>query len=232
MASESLQVARDQSRELTVELIGLEVAEIMADAPEGDPLDPATAAIIALAVRCSGTTLDMDGTREHIQKALAAGITGEQIGEMMYMISGMGIHGLIGTATILAEELKADGHPAMQGPFDDEQQARWDRVGGGDAREARIAAVSPEFLPNMVRLVPEPMLKALLDFRAAPWYSKTMTPLQMELIGCAVDTMESHRFLPTLRMHVNRAKEFGAGKRMMAETLAISAAAPGHRGVW
>jgi alkylhydroperoxidase/carboxymuconolactone decarboxylase family protein YurZ len=232
MGAESLQVAADQSRELTIERVQREVMGLMADAPEGDGLDELTAALIGLAARSCGTTLDIDGTREHLALVLDAGGTGEQIAEMMVMISGIGIHGLIGTAGVVAEVLRERGHPAMDEQFTPHQQAVWDRVGGGDAREARIAAISPEFLPNLVRLVPEPMLRAVLDFRAAPWCSDTMTPLQMELIGIAVDTMPSHRFLPTLRMHVNRAKQFGAGQRMIRETLAISAAAPPHRGVW
>lgn len=227
-----IEVARDQSRELTVEGIDAEVRALIADAPEGESLDAVTAALVGLAVRACGTTLDLEGTREYIGRVIDAGGTGEQIAEMMVLVSGIGIHGLIGPAGVVADVLRERGHEAMGEEFTPEQAAAWERLGGGDAREARVARVSPEFLPNLVRLVPEPMVKAVLDFRAAPWLSENLTTLQMELIGIGVDTMPSHRFLPTLRMHVGRALELGAGRRAIEEVLSISAAAPQHRGLW
>lgn len=227
-----LEVADDQSRELTVDEIGIRVREMIGHAPPGEPLDPLTAALVGLATRACGTTLDLDGTREYIGRVLDTGGSGEQIAEMMVLISGIGIHGLIGTATVVARTLREHGHPAMAETFTPGQKATWERLGGGDAREARVARVSPDFLPNLVRLVPEPMVEAVLDFRAAPWFSTTLAPLQMEFIGIAVDTMPSHRFLPTLRMHVGRALELGAGRRQIEEVLVISAATPPHRGLW
>lgn len=227
-----LKVAADQTSELTVERIGAEVAELLRDAPPGEPLTARTAALVGLATRACGTTLDLDGTREWTQRVLDAGGTAEQIAEMMVLISGIGIHGLIGTASAIARTLRDQDRPALAAQLTSEQQATWDRLIGDDAREARIARVSPDFLPTLVQLVPEPMIKAVLDFRAAPWSSRTLSPLQMELIGIAVDTMPSHRFLPTLRMHVGRALELGAGRREIEDVLALSAAAPAHRGLW
>ncbi|MEJ1922192.1 carboxymuconolactone decarboxylase family protein [Microbacterium sp. KHB019] len=227
-----LEVADDQSEDLTVEKVGAAVRALLVDAPPGEPLDDVTAALVGLATRACGTTLDLEGTREHIGRVLDAGGSGEQIEEMMVLISGIGIHGLIGTASVVARALREHGHPAVGDTLTPEQEVVWERLGGGDAREARVARVSPDFLPNLVRLVPEPMVKAVLDFRAAPWFSETLTPLQMEFIGIAVDTMPSHRFMPTLRMHVGRALDLGAGRRQIEDVLSISAAAPQHRGLW
>lgn len=227
-----LEVADDQSEDLTVERVGIEVRALLADAPPGEPLDEITAALVGLATRACGTTLDIPGTRDYIGRVLEAGGTGEQIQEMLVLVSGIGIHSLIGTATVVARTLREHHHPAVAETLTPEQQVVWDRLGGGDAREARVSRVSPDFLPNLVRLVPEPMVRAVLDFRAAPWFSETLAPLQMELIGIAVDTMPSHRFLPTLRMHVGRALDLGAGRRQIEDVLAISAAAPQHRGLW
>lgn len=217
--------------ELTVARVGEEVMAIMADAPYGDPLSLVDEALIALATRSCGTTLDLTGTREHLELALDAGVTAEQVQEMLVLVAGIGIHGLIATSSIVADTLREREHPAM-GEFDAAQEALWASIGGGDEREARIAAVAPDFLPNLVRLSPEPTVRALLDFRAAPWFGTTLTPLQKELIGIAVDSMPSHRFLPTLRVHVRRAKELGVGQRAVQRVLEIAAATPDHRGVW
>jgi alkylhydroperoxidase/carboxymuconolactone decarboxylase family protein YurZ len=232
MAVRSVQVADDQSRELTVELIGHEVMNLMAGAPEGDDLDGPTAALVALAVRSCATTLDLPGSREHLRLALDAGVTGEQVQEMLVLISGIGIHGLIATSGIVAEELRRRREPATVDGLDAERSERWKQVLDGEGREARIAAIAPDFWPNLVRLSPEQTVQAVMDYRAAPWAGTTLSMLQREYIGIAVDSMPSHRFLPTLRMHAQRARELGAGQAAIRQVLAIAAAAPEHRGVW
>jgi alkylhydroperoxidase/carboxymuconolactone decarboxylase family protein YurZ len=232
MAVQSVPVATDQSRELTVELVGAEVMYLMSGAPEGDGLDGPAAGLVELAVRSCATTLDLPGTREHLRLALDAGVTGEQVQEMLVLISGIGIHGLIATAGIVAEELGRRGDPAIVGGLDAERSERWKPVLDGEGREARIAAIAPDFWPNLVRLSPDQTVQAVMDYRAAPWDGTSLSMLQREYIGIAVDSMPSHRFLPTLRMHVQRARELGAGQAAVRQVLAIAAAAPGHRGVW
>ncbi|MDF2443463.1 MAG: hypothetical protein JWR01_1666 [Subtercola sp.] len=219
------------SSELSVEDAGAEVRALLGGAPQGDPLDEPTARLLELAVRACGTTLDLVGTGEHLAAALDAGVTGEQVQELLVLVAGIGMHALIATSTLVADELRRRGHPSMTGEFDERQAEVWSRIGGGDEREARIAAVAPDFLPNLVRLSPEQTVVGVVDFRAAPWVGTTLSLLQKELIGIAVDTMPSHRFLPTLRIHAVRARELGAGRTMIDQVLAISAAAPSHAGV-
>jgi alkylhydroperoxidase/carboxymuconolactone decarboxylase family protein YurZ len=217
---------------LTVERIGQEVMRLMDGAPAGADLDGPTAALVELGVRACTTTLDLSGSRECLRRALDAGVTGEQVQEMLVLISGIGIHGLIATSGIVAEELRERGHPSMAGQLDVEQSERWKAILDGGGREARIAAIAPDFWPNLVRLSPEQTVQAVMDYRAAPWFGTTLSMLQRELVGIAVDSMPSHRFLPTLRMHVRRARELGAGRTAVWQVLAIAAAAPEHRGVW
>jgi alkylhydroperoxidase/carboxymuconolactone decarboxylase family protein YurZ len=232
MTVQSVPVADDQSRELTVERIGREVMSLMAGAPEGEGLDDPTAGLVALAVRSCATTLDLPGTREHLRLALDAGATGEQVQEMLVLISGIGIHGLIATSGIVADELGRRGDPAVVDELDAQRSERWKEVLDGEGREARIAAIAPDFWPNLVRLSPEQTVRAVMDFRAAPWSGTALTMLQREYIGISVDSMPSHRFLPTLRMHAQRARELGAGQAAVRQVLAIAAAASVHRGVW
>ena len=83
----------------------------------------------------------------------------------------------------------------------------------------------------MLRLSSPGTARAIYAFRAVPWMGSELTPLERELIGIAVDTMPSHRFVPTLMLHVQNAVELGAGARAITEVLDIAAAAPDHRGV-
>jgi alkylhydroperoxidase/carboxymuconolactone decarboxylase family protein YurZ len=217
---------------LTVERVGQEVMALMDGAPPGDGLDPQTAALVELAVRACGTTLDLPGTREHLRRALDEGVTGEQVQEVLVLVSGIGIHGLIATAGIVADELRRREHPAIVTDLDAAQAERWGPLFDTEGREARVAAISPDFWPNLVRLSPTATVQAVLDYRAAPWQGEQVSMLQREYVGIAVDSMPSHRFLPTLRMHVLRARELGAGQDDVRQVLAIAAAAPEHRGVW
>lgn len=217
---------------LTVEQVGQEVMALMADAPDGADLDGPTAALVELAVRACATTLDLPGTRECLRRALDAGVTGEQVQEMLVLVSGIGIHSLIATSGIVADELREREHPCLVGELDVERSERWNSVLDGSGREARIAAIAPDFWPNLVCLSPEETVQAVMDYRAAPWFGTTLSMLQRELVGIAVDSMPSHRFLPTLRMHVLRAWDLGAGRAAVRQVLSIAAAAPEHRGVW
>lgn len=216
---------------IAVEELRAQVMALASAAPEGEDLDPVTAALTGFAVRACAMTLDLDGARRHLLRALDVGATAEQVQETLVLIAGIGIHGLIGTAAIVADVLRQSGHEGFVGNPTPEQQLVFTRVGGSDPREQRIAAVAPDFLANLVRLTPEPVVKAIMAFRAAPWLGTALTDLQREFIGIAVDSMPTHRFMPTLRMHVQRALDLGAGRRQVEAVLAIAAAAPEHMGV-
>jgi DNA-binding FadR family transcriptional regulator len=47
----------------------------------------------------------------------------------------------------------------------------------------------------------------------------------------AVDATPTHRYLPGVRLHIERAVELGVGRASIREALAIAARAPLHRGV-
>jgi alkylhydroperoxidase/carboxymuconolactone decarboxylase family protein YurZ len=217
--------------DVSLDEIRSEVLAFFDGAPDGSGLDAVTAALVAFAVRACGTTLDLAGARQAMEAALDAGATPEQVQQTLVLIAGIGIHGMIGTAQVVHDVLAERGLAGFDHDMTDDERERFEAAGGMDARESRIAAVAPEFLRNVARLSPPETLEALLRFRAAPWASDALTPLRMELIGIAVDSMPSHRFLPTLRMHAGRARELGAGRREIVEVLDIAAAAPPHRGV-
>lgn len=220
-----------ESRSISVAEVATEVTALLDGVPEGAELDPRTAALVELAVVAAPTTLHLAQTAAALRRALDAGLTAEQLQETLVLVSGVGMHTLIGTASILADELRARGDLALDRPLEGEaaEFARCLLDSGG--REARVAQVSPDFWPNLLRLSPLSAVRAVAEYRAVPWASTTLTALQRELVGIAVDAMPSHRFLPTLLMHVRQATAQGAGRCAVRQVLDIAAAAPDHPGV-
>jgi len=220
-----------ESRSISVAEIAVEVAAALDGVPEGVELDPRTAALVELAVVAAPTTLHLERTVVALRSALDAGVDAEQLQETLVLVSGVGLHTLIGTASLLADELRARGDQALERPLEGEAAELARSLLDSGGREARVARVAPDFWPNLLRLSPLPAVRAVAEFRAAPWAGPTLTLLQREFIGIAVDAMPSHRFLPTLLMHVRQATAHGAGRRAVRQVLDIAAAAPDHPGV-
>lgn len=220
-----------ESGSISVAEIAVEVAALLDGVPEGTELDPRTAALVELAVVAAPTTLHLGRTAAALRRALDAGVAAEQLQETLVLVSGVGLHTLIGTASLLADELRARGDPALQRPLEGEAAELARSLLDSGGREARVARVAPDFWPNLLRLSPLPAVRAVAEYRAAPWAGTTLTLLQREFIGIAVDAMPSHRFLPTLLMHVRQATAQGAGRRAVRQVLDIAAAAPDHPGV-
>jgi alkylhydroperoxidase/carboxymuconolactone decarboxylase family protein YurZ len=227
----------NESNAVKSETVGLSVAEVrhevlkmLTELQEGVRLDGKTHALIELSVRACGTTLDLNGTEIYLKRAIEAGVTLEQVQEMLVLISGIGIHSLLACSRLVAE-VAAETDPHYLEPLTTHQlELRTELVGDG-AREANTSRVAPGFVDNIIRFCEPDVARAIFAFRAAPWLGQSLSALQKEFIGIAVDTMESHRFLPTLRLHVANAIQLGAGRLAVTEVLDISGAAPGHRGV-
>jgi len=156
--------------------------------------------------------------------ALDAGATPAMLQEVLVLVSGIGMHTLIGTAGLLTRAVRRRDGTVLDGALDDESVRLAELLLEGQGREARIADVAPEFWPNLLRLSPLETARAVADFRAAPWaVDGSLTTLQRELIGVCVDSMPTHRFLPTLRIHVRQAALAGAGRRVLQQVLDLAA---------
>ena len=70
-------------------------------------LDPKTWELIAIAVDASCTHMYAPGVRRHIRKALALGVSKEEILAVLQAVSVLGIHSMSLGAPILVEELAA-----------------------------------------------------------------------------------------------------------------------------
>ena len=70
-------------------------------------LDPKTFELIAIAVDASCTHMYAPGVRTHIRKALALGVTKEEIAAVLQLTSVLGVHTMSMGAPILLEEVAA-----------------------------------------------------------------------------------------------------------------------------
>ena len=74
-------------------------------------LDAKTRELIGIALDASCTHLYAPGVRRHIQRALSAGATREEITAVLQLATLQGLHSMCVAAPILLEELEAQARP-------------------------------------------------------------------------------------------------------------------------
>jgi alkylhydroperoxidase/carboxymuconolactone decarboxylase family protein YurZ len=201
-----------------------EARALLVDVAAGPELDPLAAALIALGVRVSVTSLQPDAIREGVARALAAGATIDQIQEIIALVAGLGVHSLMASAReVLAA---ADDQP----PIDAARAALWQRHVGEDPYWAGFEAEFPGFLEALLRLSPV-AFQGFFDTCAVAWSTRHVRALAKELVAMACDATPTHRFGPGFRLHLRNALKLGAGRNAVLATLRIAAAAPEHDGV-
>jgi alkylhydroperoxidase/carboxymuconolactone decarboxylase family protein YurZ len=205
-----------------------EVEAILAEAPAGEPLSDDQRRFVELAIRATPTVLDGPGLSRAAEAALDAGASPQQIHEAIVFVAGIGLHTMIEGTRRLNEILAERDDPLLSEPLDSGRQALLDEH-VGDRMGAFEDAV-PGFFDGLVRVSPT-AFEGFFAYRSLPWVEPTIDPLTKELMAIAVDAVPSHRFLPTLRLHVARALQLGAGKVAILATLDLAAAAPTHPGV-
>src|SRR6478736_4896915 len=87
----------------TEKVIAMAIAPAVAGA-----LDPKTIELIGIAIDVSCTHMYAPGVRRHIQRALKAGATREEITTVLQLASMQGLHSMCLGAPILLEELEAN----------------------------------------------------------------------------------------------------------------------------
>jgi alkylhydroperoxidase/carboxymuconolactone decarboxylase family protein YurZ len=93
----------------TEKVIAMAIAPAVAGA-----LDPKTIELIGIALDVSCTHLYAPGVRRHIQRALRAGATREEITAVLQLASMQGLHSMCLGAPILLAELEASGERQAQ----------------------------------------------------------------------------------------------------------------------
>ena len=215
--------------ELSVTELHRELLAGLIDVPEGDFLTALDHCLIAFGVAVSVTSLNRDAAIVCIAAAYAAGATTEQIQEVLSLVSGLGVHSLMISSTLIAAEARSRGALPSRGRNADEE-ALWEAHVGRDPFWAAFERELPGFLDSMLDLSRDQFI-AFFDYCALPWKSGHVRAVTKELVALATDTTPAHRFAPGARIHLANALKLGAARRAIGETLAIAAAAPAHTGV-
>lgn len=202
--------------------------DMLAGVGPGDPLTDLDRAMIDLGLAASVTSLDRDRIADTIARAEAAGATVQQMQEVISLVSGLGVHSLMASATTLLAAAERAGAVAG-GPLDADRQALWDRHVGDDPFWHGFERELSGFLDAMLRLSPD-QFSAFFDYCAVPWKSGSVRARLKELIAMASDATPTHRFLPGFRLHLANAIALGVGHVAILEALDLAAGAPPHRG--
>jgi alkylhydroperoxidase/carboxymuconolactone decarboxylase family protein YurZ len=209
---------------LSLAEIEREARALLIDVADGPELDPLAIALIDLGVRVSVTSLRPEAIRESIARAKTAGATLDQIQEIIALVSALGVHSLMASATAVL------GAAGNQPPLDEKRAALWQRTVGEDRYWVGFDAELPGFLDALLRLSPA-TFQAFFDYCAVPWSTRNVRALTKELVAMACDATPAHRFGPGFRLHLKNALKLGAGRQAVLASLRIAAAAPEHDGV-
>lgn len=193
--------------------------------PEGPPLAARDAALIRFGLASSVTALAPDAIGKAIELALHEGATPAQLQEVASLVSGLGVHSLMVTASRIAHAGGIEARPLSPAELD-----LWDRYVGDDPFWIGFERELPGFLAALLRLSPDQFI-AFFEYCAVPWKSGTVRAQLKELIAMASDATPAHRFLPGFRIHLANAIALGASRLQIMEALDLAAQAPPHQGI-
>ena len=195
----------------------------------GEPLDALERCLIRVALAASVTSLNRPAIEEAVIEAFDAGASAVQIQEVVSLVSGLGVHSLITTATVIADAAKARGDP-LKAELSDRQQQLWQKYVGDDSYWQAFELAVPGFLDALVRLSTD-QFEAFFIFCAVPWRDGHVRARTKELAAIACDATPAHRFLPGFLLHLENAIAIGVGRRAIFEALDLAANAPPHVGI-
>jgi len=171
----------------------------------GEHLSPRMKELVLVALHASVTSLDSEAIRRHVDRALTAGATKEDVLDVLLSIVGVANHALYSAVPVLIGELKAAGREDAELP--------------GWSPEAE--AVKNDFIKTrgfwneqrdvLARLMPA-YFGALSQASMEPWKNGVLSPKERELIYIAIDCSPTHSYGPGLAMHIRHALQHGASR--------------------
>jgi len=179
-------------------------------------LSPRMRELVLVALHATATTLDSDGVRRHVARALAAGATERDVLDVLITIVGAANHALYFAVPVLMRELQATDHPdAELPPVTPEAQALKDEF-------VRTRGFWNEQRDVIVRMMPD-YFAALSQVSMESWINGSLTEKDRELICIAIDCTVTHMFEPGLVIHIRHALQKGATRDEILEVFRLAA---------
>ena len=166
--------------------------------------------LIYLALNCSCTNLNEEGTRRQIRAALDAGATRDEILQVLKCGVGLAVHSCSVGAPILLEEMQAagvkpSGGPKPETPACDAMRA----IGQWNTAWDPFYELSPLWTDKF------------FAFGASIYKSGLFTPRFLELMSIAFDASITHLYTPGIRRHIKAALKAGATPEEIMTVLQI-----------
>jgi alkylhydroperoxidase/carboxymuconolactone decarboxylase family protein YurZ len=177
-------------------------------------LDDKTQAFIGLTVDAATTHLHGPGIRRHIEAALAAGATRQEVMEVLECTATLAIHAMNVGVPVLVEVLAEKGIRTEPAPLDAEQE----RIKADFTRQRGYW--NPTW-DEMLELTPE-LFEAYTAFSSHPWLHGTLSPKMREFIYIAFDTSATHLYRVGLKLHIENALGYGATPQEILEVMEIA----------
>lgn len=174
-----------------------------------------TRELIGIALRASVTDQDAEALQAHMAQALRHGATGDEIREVLQLVSVLGIHGFNFGVRILQQEWQGpEWAQRLKRPLDATQETAKqnfiDKRGYWSDTWEQVLKLSPDFF------------EAYSDFSSHPWENGCLEPKVREFIYIAIDISATHLYDPGTRNHVRNAMQLGASLTEILEVLMIS----------
>ncbi len=172
--------------------------------------------LIQVALHATATSLNADGARRHIRRALTAGATETDVLDVLMTIVGVSNHALYSGIPILMRELKQLGHPEAELPEMTPQaqkvkeefiQAR----GFWNEQRDVIARTMPEYFSSLTKVSTD------------SWQNGSLSNKERELVCIAIDVTVTHMYEPGLVIHIRHALEQGASRAEILEVFQLAA---------
>lgn len=179
-------------------------------------LPPRIKELILLALHASVTSVNSDAIRRHVERALTAGASIEDVLDVLVSIVGVANHALYSTVPILMGELKAAGRADAELP----------------ELTPEAEAIKNDFIKTrgfwneqrdvLARLMPA-YFSALSEISMEPWKHGTLSPKEREFVYIAIDCSPTHTYGPGLAMHIRHALQHGATRDEILEIFQLAA---------
>jgi alkylhydroperoxidase/carboxymuconolactone decarboxylase family protein YurZ len=170
----------------------------MASDPWTDALDRKTVELVSVAINAACTSLNPDGTRRHIRRALDAGATRDELLMVLKMASLLSIHTCSLGAPILLEEAANAGVTSKEKGVETPVCDRMRAVGQWNVAWDGFYQIDPAWT------------EAFIACGAPVYTGGVLDPKVAELLSIAFDVSFTHMYAPGVRRHVKAALKLGA----------------------
>ncbi len=169
--------------------------------------------LIGIGLNAACTSLNPEGTRRHVRRALEAGATREEILFVLKCASVMSIHSCSLGAPILLEEAKAGGaRPPAKSASPTPACDRMKAIGQWNAAWDPFYELDPLWTDEFMAT-------------GAGIYASGILPAkEVELLSIAFDASYTHMYAPGTRRHIHNALKAGATMEEIMEVLKLCVA--------